>query len=125
MLSLFASIAQRFGRKSFSDEDVAKILADHDERLRKLEDGLAAFTAAFERELDEFSQRAQKAKAQTSKELDALATDLDRYIAILVKVTEGELTAARRREVQGLLKSARQKRTRINNVLIQKAVNDR
>jgi TolA-binding protein len=105
------------GRKSISHEEVLEVLRNHEQRIAGLEKGLDDMAQKVEDRLKELSKKSQAAKKQATKDLEQLRRELDSLVGALEIVIAGELAPARRNEIKNLMKMARGRRTRINNII--------
>jgi hypothetical protein len=117
MQGIFASVAKLLGRKSISHEEVLEVLRNHEQRIAGLEKGLDDMAQKVEDRLKELSKKSQAAKKQATKDLEQLRRELDSLVGALEIVIAGELAPARRNEIKNLMKMARGRRTRINNII--------
>ena len=117
MHGIFASVAKLLGRKAISNDEVLEVLRNHEHRIAELEKGLDEMAQKLEDQFKDISKKTLAAKKQATKDLEQLRRELDSLIGAVDIVIAGELAPARRHEIKNLMKMAKGRRTRINNII--------
>ena len=133
-MGLFTSVLEKIGiRLDKHEEEIAAIreeLTDtksrqdtYDDRLAAIESSLEAVIAGFELKYRELAQRTAGAKEQQKKDLATVRKEIDVFIQVVELSAEAQLDKARAQRVAKLLKTAKTRRTRLDNLLSGKAAN--
>jgi chromosome segregation ATPase len=122
--SVLEKIGVRLNRHDAEIEELKRQLAetkgrleDYEGRLEKIEDTVEKVVGAFEERYASLAKRTAGARDQQKKALAEIRREIDAFIQIVELSAEAQMDEARRRRVAKLLRNARTKRTRLDNLL--------
>jgi len=121
MTNLFSSIARLLGRPTISNQEVLEVLRSHEKRIEELELGFDRMAQTLEDRYADLAKKGVDAKKQAAKDLKQLSRELEALVSAIEVVVAGELAPSRRKDINKLLRMARGRRTRLNNILADKA----
>jgi hypothetical protein len=117
MVNILTSIAKLLGGSRISHEEILQVLRNHEQRITELESAVEKRASEVEARLKDLSKKSLAAKKQATKDLEQLRSELDALIGALEVVIAGEFAPARQKEIKHLMKVAKGRRTRIDNIL--------